>query len=158
MKLTWNGLTPNFLGTCVVIIGSCICVTACGSNGKRASTVDSSSATLRGHLNACLEEKHLPRQPLSSDLPSGVTPSGYKAAVRKCMYGNSEGPVGETNFSPSIKAQMYRDVACLHRHGFDIPPPNFSGQGRVFDVAGIDTNGDKFKTAEEDCHVGLGGQ
>jgi hypothetical protein len=42
-------------------------------------------------------------------------------------------------------------AACVRRHGFDLPTPNFSGKGPVFNTSQVDTTSPKFVAASRPC-------
>jgi hypothetical protein len=90
-------------------------------------------------------------------LPKGVTQTQYQAALKKCGAGNlPRGRAGAFN-SASARAGLAKYAACLRQNGINVPAPNTSGKGPVFDTKGIDTSSSKFKAAEKKCQSELKG-
>jgi len=92
-------------------------------------------------------------------LPKGVTKAQYEAAIKKCggfPRGGLPSGRGFRGFStPAAKQALTRFAACLRSNGVDVPEPNTSGKGPIFDTKGIDTAGAKFKAAETKCRSAL---
>ena len=90
-------------------------------------------------------------------LPKGVTRAQYEAALKKCG-GSSFSRGGATRFdSPVFKAALAKFATCMRQNGVNVPAPNTSGKGPVFDTKGIDTSSTQFKTAEAKCQSDLSG-
>jgi hypothetical protein len=90
-------------------------------------------------------------------LPKGVTRAQYEAALKKCG-GSSFGHGGAARFdSPTFKAALAKFATCMRQNGVNVPAPNTSGSGPVFDTKGIDTSSAQFKTAEAKCQSDLSG-
>ncbi len=91
-------------------------------------------------------------------LPSGVTRAQYEAAIKKCGGGGHflrSGPAGFSN--PAFKQALTKFAACMRENGINVPAPNTSGSGPVFDTKGIDTASSQFRTAESKCRSDLTG-
>jgi hypothetical protein len=88
-------------------------------------------------------------------LPKGVTPKQYEAAVKKCGGGRFFGGGARFTNNPAFRAALAKYAACLRQNGVNVPAPNTSGKGPVFDVKGIDTNSPQFKTATTKCRSTL---
>jgi len=89
-------------------------------------------------------------------LPAGMTRAKYEAALKKCSGGFARG--GAARFdSPTFKAALAKFATCLRQNGVNVPAPNTSGNGPVFDTKGIDTSSTQFKTAEAKCQSDLSG-
>ena len=89
-------------------------------------------------------------------LPSGVTRAQYEAAIKKCGSGGHflrSGPAGFSN--PAFKQALTKFAACMRENGINVPAPNTSGSGPVFDTKGIDTASSQFRTAESKCRSEL---
>ncbi len=90
-------------------------------------------------------------------LPKGVTQAKFQAALKKCGGGNfPRGGAGGLN-SASARAGLAKYAACLRQNGVNLPAPNTTGNGPVFDTKGIDTSSSKFKAAEKKCQSELKG-
>jgi hypothetical protein len=82
-------------------------------------------------------------------LPNGVSRSKYEAALKKCG-GTSLG--GRRNFSSTaVKQELTKFASCMREDGINLPAPNTSGNGPVFNTKGVQTNSARFKTAEGKC-------
>jgi len=91
-------------------------------------------------------------------LPKGVTRAQYEAALKKCGGGSFAGRGGAARFdSPTFKAALTKFATCMRQNGVNVPAPNTSGKGPVFDTKGIDTSSSQFKTAEAKCQSDLSG-
>jgi len=89
-------------------------------------------------------------------LPNGVTRAQYETAIKKCGGGAFAGRGGKARFdSPAYKAALTKFAACMRENGVNVPAPNTSGNGPVFDTKGIDTSSSQFKTAESKCRSDL---
>ena len=90
-------------------------------------------------------------------LPKGVTRAQYEAALKKCG-GGAFGHGGAARFdSPTFKAALAKFATCMRQNGVNVPAPNTSGSGPVFDTKGIDTSSAQFKAAEAKCQSDLSG-
>jgi hypothetical protein len=92
-------------------------------------------------------------------LPKGVTRAQYEAALKKCggfSRGGFRGFGGSFN-SPAGKQALAKFATCMHENGVNVPAPNTSGKGPIFDAKGLDTSSAKFRTAEAKCRIDLQG-
>jgi hypothetical protein len=90
-------------------------------------------------------------------LPKGVTRSQYEAALKKCGGGAFAGRGGARFKSPAFQAALAKFATCMRENGVNVPAPNTSGSGPVFDTKGIDTTSAQFKAAEAKCRSDLTG-
>jgi cytochrome c556 len=89
-------------------------------------------------------------------LPKGVTRAQYEAALKKCGGGSGHfARSGKAFDSPAFKTALAKFATCLRENGVNVPAPNTSGKGPVFDTKGIDTGSAKFKAAETKCQSDL---
>jgi hypothetical protein len=90
-------------------------------------------------------------------LPKGVTRAQYEAALKKCGGGNfaGGGRSGGRFKSPAFQAALAKFATCLRQSGVNVPAPNTSGKGPVFDTKGINTSSAQFKAAEAKCQSDL---
>ncbi len=56
----------------------------------------------------------------------------------------------DTN-SAAFKTQIKEYVACVNESGYELPEPNLSGEGPVFDESEVDPQDPEFKAASEKC-------
>jgi hypothetical protein len=87
-------------------------------------------------------------------LPAGVTRAKYEAALKKCGGGFVRGDTARFD-NPTFKAALAKFATCMRQNGVNVPAPNTSGKGPVFDTKGIDTSSTQFKTAEAKCQSDL---
>ena len=59
--------------------------------------------------------------------------------------------------APTFKTALAKFATCMRQNGVNVPAPNTSGNGPVFDTKGIDTRSTQFKTAEAKCQSDLSG-
>jgi hypothetical protein len=90
-------------------------------------------------------------------LPKGVTRAQYEAALKKCGGNAFAGGAGRRFNSPTFKAALAKFATCMRENGVNIPAPNTSGNGPIFNTKGIDTASTQFKTAETKCSADLRG-
>jgi hypothetical protein len=90
-------------------------------------------------------------------LPKGVTRAQYQAALSKCGAGSfaGRGRGGARFKSPAFQAALAKFATCLRENGVNVPAPNTSGKGPVFDTKGINTSSAQFKAAEAKCQSDL---
>lgn len=97
-------------------------------------------------------------------LPSGVTRAQYEAALKKCGGGSGHffgggggGGAARRLNNPVFKAALTKYGDCLRENGINLPAPNTSGNGPIFDTKGINTSSSQFKTASTKCRSALVG-
>jgi hypothetical protein len=91
-------------------------------------------------------------------LPKGVTRAQYEAALKKCGGGNFAGRGGGARFkSPAFKAALVKFSVCMRANGVNVPTPNTSGKGPIFNTKGLNTASAQFKAAEVKCSAALRG-
>lgn len=88
-------------------------------------------------------------------LPPGVTQTQFQEALKKCGGGNGSGR-GRFN-SATAKAALTTFSGCMRTNGVNLPAPNLSGSGPVFNTTGINTSSVTFKSAEAKCRADLRG-
>ncbi|HWX95941.1 MAG TPA: hypothetical protein VNZ01_03730 [Solirubrobacteraceae bacterium] len=83
-------------------------------------------------------------------LPSGVTRAQYEAALQKCGAGSFGG--GGARFSgTAFKQALPKFAACMRENGINLPAPNTSGNGPVFNTKGLNTSSAQFRGAQAKC-------
>ncbi len=88
-------------------------------------------------------------------LPNGVTRAQMQAALKKCGGGAS---AGLRNFNtPAYKQALTKFAACMRENGVNVPAPNTSGSGPVFNTKGLNTSSAQFRSAEAKCRTDLAG-
>jgi hypothetical protein len=94
--------------------------------------------------------------PRGLQLPNGVSQAQLQAALKKCGAGGFGGRAAGFN-SASARAALAKYAACLRQNAINVPAPNTSGNGPVFNTKGIDTSSSKFKAAQSKCQSDLKG-
>ncbi len=89
-------------------------------------------------------------------LPAGVTRAQYEAAVKKCGGAAFVGAGGRIK-SPAFKQALAKFAACMRENGVNVPEPNTSGNGPIFNSKGLDTTSPQFKAAQAKCSADLRG-
>jgi hypothetical protein len=84
-----------------------------------------------------------------------VSQTQFQEAIKKCGAGNFTG-AGRFS-STTAKAALTKFAACMRENGINLPTPNTSGTGPVFNTSGINTTSATFKTAEGKCRTNLQG-
>jgi hypothetical protein len=82
-------------------------------------------------------------------LPNGVTRAQMQAALRKC--GGGQFPKGGKGFAAQGAQRFAKFAACMRKDGVNLPKPNTSGKGPIFNTKGIDTTSASFKAADAKC-------
>jgi hypothetical protein len=96
-------------------------------------------------------------------LPSGVSQAQYEAALKKCGAGAVRGGGAGVN-SAAFKQALPKFAACMRENGVNLPAPNTSGNGPVFNTKGLNTSSTQFRSAQAKCQPvltaarGQGGQ
>jgi hypothetical protein len=88
--------------------------------------------------------------------PEGVSQAKFDEALKKC--GGSFRGRGSANLnSATARAALTTYAACLRSNGVNVPAPNTSGNGPIFNTKGINTSSAQFKTAQSKCRSDLKG-
>jgi hypothetical protein len=86
-----------------------------------------------------------------------VTRAQYEAALKKCGATNGFAGGARGFSSPAGKQALARFATCMRENGVNVPTPNTSGKGPIFDTKGLDTSSAAFKAAETKCISDLRG-
>jgi hypothetical protein len=84
-----------------------------------------------------------------------VTRAQYEAALKKCGGHVFTGGGARFTNNPVFTAALAKYAECLRQNGVNVPAPNTSGKGPVFDTKGIDTSSPQFKAATTKCRSAL---
>jgi hypothetical protein len=87
-------------------------------------------------------------------LPNGVTRTQYEAAIKKCG-GGAFARRGARLKNPAYLAALTKFAACMRENGVNVPAPNTSGNGPIFDTKGIETKSAQFEVAQKKCQSTL---
>jgi hypothetical protein len=96
-------------------------------------------------------------------LPAGVSREQFEAAMKKCggsagfrRFGPSGGFGASGRFrSPAFTQALTKFAACMRENGVNLPAPNTSGSGPVFNTTGVDTKSPQFTSALAKCRSDL---
>ncbi len=170
----------------LLILLATLALAACGSSSSSTTTATATTAgsPARGAfaarfaaVRACLQKdgitlpKRTPGQGRPAGgflgggsgpkLPAGVTRAQYEAAIKKCGgfgAGRFGGGFGVGRFTtPAAKAALAKFATCMRENGIDVPAPNSSGKGPIFNTSGLDTSSAKFRSAQVKCSSALHG-
>jgi hypothetical protein len=88
-------------------------------------------------------------------LPSGVSRAQFEAATKKCGGGNfARG--GRAPNSPARTTALTAFAACMRANGVNLPAPNTSGKGPVFNTSGLNVTSAQLNAAQAKCSSALG--
>lgn len=82
-------------------------------------------------------------------LPAGVTQQQFQAALAKC--GGAAGFRPRRLSDPAYRQSLVAFAACMRKGGVNLPAPNTSGTGPVFNTSSINQADPKFKAAVAKC-------
>jgi hypothetical protein len=109
-------------------------------------------------LRECLQKNGitLPKRgpgAASLQLPKGASRARYTAALKKCAGTLFKGK-RSSNGSGRLQA-LTKFAACMRQNGANLPAPNASGKGPVFNTKGLDTSSAQFRSAVAKCQRAL---
>jgi hypothetical protein len=168
----------------LAVVLACLGIAACGgsstgtSSQSTATTSASTTTPARGGggarfgaLRKCLQQqgitlpKRTPGQGpggggllgggAGSQLPKGVTQAQLEAALKKCGGGFLRR--GRSLSSPARTQAFTKFAACMRANGVNLPAPNTSGKGPVFNTSGLNTSSPQFRQAQAKCASELKG-
>lgn len=89
-------------------------------------------------------------------LPKGVTRAQLQSALRKCGSAGGRLAGGGRRFLQGanrhgLQQAFAKFADCLRQNGINLPAPNTSGSGPIFNTKGLNTKGSQFKTATAKC-------
>lgn len=164
------------MACCALVLAACG-----GSSTPRAATTATTAANDAGGngprfaaARACLQKQGitLPQRPPGAQRPGGPggVPGGnlfnpgpgaganaarraqfntpaFQAAARKCGL-----TLRRFRANPAARrAAINNFVACVRKNGYNLPAPNFSGKGPVFQAAQVNQKDPKFVAASQKC-------
>lgn len=156
---------------------ACLGMAACGgsstgtSSQSKATTAASATGPAAGRgarfeaLSKCLQQqgitlpKRTPGQGpggggflgggAGKQLPKGVTQAQFEAALKKCGGGFLRR--GRPLNNPA-RIQAYTKFAtCMRANGVNLPAPNTSGKGPIFNTNGLNPSSSQFRQAQSKC-------
>jgi hypothetical protein len=164
----------------LLIAAAALLLSACGSSSSSGTGTSSVKTTAAvgsptgrfASLRECLKKQGIELPAPSGKPGSGGPPSGgaggfkppsgtsgtkLQEAIKKCGgSGFPGGGRGSLN-STSAKAALTKYASCMRESGIDLPAPNTSGKGPVFNTKGLNTSSQAFKSAQKTCQSDLKG-
>jgi hypothetical protein len=136
------------LATGLVMLIPALVVGCGGGSSDSDSTQQRPGSGQQAELRECLERN-------GAELPSppeGGDPSEFRDALEKCGVDPSEQPGRPGGRGgPPMGESLDDFVACVRKKGYDLPDPNTSGDGPVFDPSEVDQGDPNFKKASQAC-------
>jgi hypothetical protein len=154
----------------LIAIAATVAVAGCGGGSSSSGTNASASNAAanagggrRAAIAACLKKQGLsvPQRPRGQGrggpgLFGGGAGGGggrfqssqFRAALRKCGINP---PAGRRFNGAMYRQAITKFAACVRRNGYNLPAPNFSGKGPVFDPSKVNRNDPKFIAAARKC-------
>jgi hypothetical protein len=170
----------------VALVLAVLGLAACGGSSTASTATVANAAAANGAtgpgsgrfeaLRTCLQQhgiKLAPRRPRSGttgpggpgrgffgggggpQLPPGVTQQQFQTALRACGGGGFRG--GASRNSPAFRTRLAALATCMRHNGINLPPPNTSGTGPIFNTSAINTGDPKFQAAYSKCRSQLAG-
>jgi|SRR5947209_5927600 len=151
----------------LIALAATVAVAGCGGGSSSSGTTTASNALASGGggrraaIAACLKKQglNLPQRPRGEGRGGpGLFGGGgrrrrfqnpqFRAALRKCGIN----PPAGRRFNGSMYRQtITKFAACVRQNGYNLPAPNFSGRGPVFDPSKVNRNDPKFMAAARKC-------
>jgi hypothetical protein len=88
--------------------------------------------------------------------PEGVSQAKFQEALKKCGAGSFPRRGSNAN-SATARAALRKYAACMRENGINLPAPNTSGSGPVFNTSGVNPSSASFKAAQAKCQSELPG-
>jgi hypothetical protein len=171
-------------GLAAVAVAVTLAACGGGSSSTASSATNSANTATPGNgqrsgrfaaLRACLQKEGInlpstrsgrPPQPGGGGLPgfgggglkapAGVSQSKFQEALKKCGAGRFPG--GGRRFSSAAgRAALTKFAQCMRENGVNLPAPNTSGNGPVFNSKGLNPSSSAFKSALTKCRGDLRG-
>jgi hypothetical protein len=167
----------------LAVVLACLGIAACGGSSTGTSSQSTATTTASatnpaagrgarfGALRECLQKqgitlpKRTPGQGpggggflgggAGQQLPKGVTRAQLEAALKKCGGGFLRR--GRSLNSPARVQALTKFAACMRANGVNLPAPNTSGKGPVFNTNGLNASSPQFRQADSKCASELKG-
>ncbi|MDX6643786.1 MAG: hypothetical protein QOD76_1748 [Solirubrobacteraceae bacterium] len=154
---------------CVAIVGSGLALTACGGSSSSSAATTGQGGNRRAAISACLKKQgvNLPqRNAGGGPRPGGGIPglglgggggasnpnrAKFQAALRKCGLSFRGGGRNRFANDPAARQALVKFAACVRKNGYNLPAPNTSGNGPVFNANQVNQSDPKFRAATTKC-------
>ncbi|HEX5852802.1 MAG TPA: hypothetical protein VFY36_06900 [Solirubrobacteraceae bacterium] len=126
-----DSIPPNLraaLVSAIVLLIASFSLAACGDSSSGSSSSSSTSSSTASAATSATTPA--PSSPATAKSPSDADTSRKRAAFNRALI---------------------KFAACLRKHGIDIPPPDTSGKGPLFNTKGLNTSSPKFTAARDKC-------
>lgn len=136
--------TPALVAAFLTILAS-LALAACGSSSSASNTsgVSSSSSAVSTATTRAAGSA-------SSATAAATTAKGTAKGFTGARGRRLGRPVNRLN-SAAFKHTLAKFATCLRENGVNIPAPNTSGKGPIFNTRGLNVASPKFKAAELKC-------
>ncbi|MDE3070304.1 MAG: hypothetical protein KGJ43_06215 [Acidobacteriota bacterium] len=149
----------------LILLGASLAASACGGSSSNASnrTAATTSASVTSASTAALST-HSTGAPAKRSGGSTSNGQGTSTASSGGSQSTPSNPAPAahnkpantpTHFSPQLVAALKTFATCIRSQGVNLPEPNLSGHGQVFNDKGINTNSPQFHTALSACEGDL---
>jgi len=176
-----GAVTAALLLALAIPLAACGSSSSGGSTSAASTTASATGPAGRAgfaRLRACLQQQGvtLPRPPAGAGGQTRTAGQGgpgfglrrgggffsrlssaerarLSAAMQKCggQFGGRFRRFGFDARSPAFRRALTAYVACVRRNGFDLPAPNTSGRGPVFDASKVNRQDPRFVAANAKC-------
>ena len=129
-------------GILAVLVFAILGLTACGGSSKSAPS----------HSNAAVTSTTV--APTATVAPTSTTGSSQPSGAPKTAQPQLQRPNGPGSGranGPAFRLALAKFATCLRQNGVNIPAPNPSGKGPIFNTKGIKTSSPQFRTATMKC-------
>lgn len=130
------------------------------AGGSSSSTGPTGVPGRLAALRECLQRNGvlLPRRAPGERprIPAGVSREKYEAALKRCGAPPRLGRFAAERFrNPAFTHALTAFAGCMRENGVNLPAPNTSGAGPIFNIRGIDTRSPQFTAAMTKCRSDL---
>jgi hypothetical protein len=157
---------------CVATMAAGLALTACGGSSKSAAANTTQGGNRRAAINACLKKQGVtpPQRNAGGGPGPGAAGAGipglglgggggasnpnrakFQAALRKCGITFRGGGRNRFANNPAARQALVKFAACVRKNGYNLPAPNLSGNGPVFNANQVNQNDPKFRAAAAKC-------
>ncbi|MDX6667768.1 MAG: hypothetical protein QOK04_1148 [Solirubrobacteraceae bacterium] len=160
---------------CVAIVAAGLALSACGGSSKSAAASTTQGGNRRAAINACLKKQGITPPQRNAGRGQGPGAGGgggipglglgggggggasnpnrakLQAALRKCGLTFRGGGRNRFANNPAARQALVKFAACVRKNGYNLPAPNTSGNGPVFNASQVNQNDPKFRAAAAKC-------
>jgi len=166
-----EGSFVNRLAMCILVLVGGLSMVGCGTLEQSTNNVPNAivhtEPTAITSLADCLKRIGVPLDESASGhgnstsiggvlgqggirVPHSVTSRAFEEALARCGQGDIQ-VAGTPIKNLAFRKRLTELARCLRDSGFDIPEPNISGKGEVFDTSRVDISSPRWKTSLRRC-------